>query len=263
MILASIDSMLEQMCPFVSGKISARLNDYQPSINLHSLIKHGKKLYCHLPLGNHAHDISKLLLALLHVAAKNRQTDLTQHAWHIIADDWHNFFNDEFAIYKAANMPVSLILQSLEQIDKLSPTFSSELLDNIATVIILKVNSTRDLQYAAKILGIQNTAITSALENSSQYSIGANQQSIDLETLQKLQVGTGYISTINNGKPEMFYTKFINPVAQEAEVAWYSTTHIANHLDGLNIAQYISNYTDTEQIPNTEHKQAISNEVIT
>ncbi len=206
--LKNIAGLLNRLFVFVSGPTAARLNAYQPEIDVHAIVAGGRSIYAHMPLTTLARDVAIALVEIFGVEARKRQLGGTEGLtpYPLLFDDWGAFFHDGFGPFSArcrsAQMPLNFGFQSRAQLDKVSRYFTNELDDTIATKIIMRIqgddtstNAVRLLgQYDATEVGTSESTGSTGRESTSLHT--TQRYRIDARQLRELQPGEAYVSTL-------------------------------------------------------------------
>ncbi|MHB8455887.1 MAG: type IV secretory system conjugative DNA transfer family protein [Acidiferrobacterales bacterium] len=206
--LKNIAGLLNRLFVFVSGTLAARLNAYQPGIDIPAIVAGGRSLYAHLPLTTLARDVAIALVELFGVEARKRQLGGTEELtpYPLLFDDWGAFFHEGFGPFSArcrsARMPLNFGFQSRAQLDQVSRYFTNELDDTIATKIILRVQGDDTGTHAVRLLGQYDATEVGTSESTGQAgrattSLHTTQRyRIDARQLRELQPGEAYVSTL-------------------------------------------------------------------
>jgi len=206
--LKNIAGLLNRLFVFVSGTAAARLNAYQPEIDIPAIVAAGRSIYLHLPLTTLARDVAIALVELFGVEARKRQLGGTERLapYPLLFDDWGAFFHDGFGPFSArcrsAQMPLNFGFQSRAQLDQVSRYFTHELDDTIATKIILRVQGDDTGANAVRLLGRYDATEVGTSESTGQTgrdstSLHTTQRDrIDARQLRELQPGEAYVSTL-------------------------------------------------------------------
>jgi hypothetical protein len=206
--VAKISGMLNKLFPLVQGTHADRINAYTPDISLYDVAARGGSLYCHLPYSEYSRDVAVMIVETLSVIARDRQMSSQDAPQFIqVYDDWGGMFHDGFGTYSArcrsAKMPLFFAFQSKAQADAVSPHFSNELDDNIATKMFLRVNGQATAQWAATLAGeYERTELaTSQLGDRGGINTSvARRPRLEAATLRALDPGEGIISTLTRDR---------------------------------------------------------------
>lgn len=170
--LNQINGLLNRMDIFVTGEIASRINAYAPTLDLSKAAAEGQKVYLHMPYGRLTKDIATMLTEEIGVIATNRQLYETNRVpWPQVFDDWGAFFYDNFgpitARCRSAKMPISFLFQSRGQTDRVDGNriFTTEITDNIGSLVILRINGHDTAEWAAKQFGTYDTTELSHSQN--------------------------------------------------------------------------------------------------
>lgn len=161
--VANIKGMLNRLFVFVSGPYADRLNDYYPDIDLVRDVEEGRRIYFHLPESRFSKDVAVMVIEQLASIAKRRQQDDLEKArlYPLLFDDWGALFHPGFKPFSArcrsAKMPLSFFFQSRAQLQDVSPTYETELDDNIATKVLMRINGQDTAELGARLMGTYET----------------------------------------------------------------------------------------------------------
>lgn len=201
----NVKGLLNRLFVFVSGPYTDRLNDYHPDISLEAAVAAGQRLYLHCPESKFSKDVAIMLIEQLASIAKRRQqSDLTQaQLYPLIFDDWGAMFHPGFKPFSArcrsAKMPLSFMFQSRAQLQDVSPTYETELDDNIATKVLLRLNGQSTAEFACRLIGTYETreASTSLLGDREGTSLSVREAPrLKPNDFKALDPGQGYLSTV-------------------------------------------------------------------
>lgn len=219
--LNSIKGMLNRLFVFVSGPCTDRLNDYHPDISLEQAVNQGERLYFHLPESRFSKDVAVMIIEQLAAIAKRRQqSNLEQtNLYPLVFDDWGALFHPGFKPFSArcrsAKMPLSFMFQSRAQLQDVSPTYETELDDNIATKVMLRINGQETAEFACQLMGTYDTreVATSILGQRDGTSMSVREAPrLKPADFKALDPGEAYISTLlqtpTGTRNELYKVKF-------------------------------------------------------
>ncbi|MCG8313811.1 MAG: TraG/TraD/VirD4 family protein [Pseudomonadales bacterium] len=208
--LNQINGLLNRMDIFVTGEIAKRINAYAPTLDLTEAAEKGLKIYLHLPYGRLTKDIATMLTEEIGVIATNRQLyEKNRVPWPQIFDDWGAFFYDNFgpitARCRSAKMPISFLFQSRGQTDRVDGNriFTTEITDNIGSLVILRINGHDTAEWAAKQFGTYDTTELSHSQNTSYEGNNLTTMRVprlDGGLLKDLNAGEAYINCLVTGE---------------------------------------------------------------
>lgn len=212
-----INGLMTRMQLFVTGRITDRLNAYEPTLDLERATYENLRVYLHMPYTHMAKDIAILLTEQVGVIAKNRQLyESMRTPWPLMFDDWGAFFYPNIgaitARCRSAKMPVSYLFQSKGQTDRVESGghFTTEVTDNIGGMFVLRVNGTESAKWAAEQFGQYETTEFNASENSkfSGQSLSTREKPrLRGDELKDLDSGEAYISCIISGEKGASWNK--------------------------------------------------------
>ena len=255
--LNNIKGLLNRLFIFVSGPYTDRLNDYYPDISLDAAVQAGERLYFHLPESRFSKDVAIMIIEQLASIAKRRQqSDLSRIALYpLIFDDWGALFHPGFKPFSArcrsAKMPLSFMFQSRAQLQDVSPTYETELDDNIATKILLRINGQDTAEFACRLIGTYETreVSTSLLGQRDGTSLSVREvPRLKPTDFKALDPGEGYVSTVLHGvqgtEHALYQVRFPRvPMDGWRDVSLPTSSHTPTDLaeDGLNLwARYMT-----------------------
>ncbi|RFA31551.1 hypothetical protein [Alkalilimnicola ehrlichii] len=94
-----ISGLLNRLLIFVHGPYAARLNAYQPDIDIPSVVSEQKYVFFHLPYTAFARDVGIALVEMFASEARRRQISGTgNQLYPLLLDDWGKFFMTTFPL---------------------------------------------------------------------------------------------------------------------------------------------------------------------
>jgi energy-coupling factor transporter transmembrane protein EcfT len=209
--LKTIDGLLNKLYPFVSGTLRDRINAYEPTLDIESSVKNAKRVYWHFPLSETSKAIATMVTERYGVIAKDRQLgpsdDRPQYPLEF--DDWGALFYDNFgkitARCRSAEMPISFYFQSKAQTDavQMGNIFTSEIMDNIGALVVLRINGMDTAKWLAAQLGEYETQELSKSANNiiSGESISTvTKFKVTANEIQDVSAGEAHIKMYITGK---------------------------------------------------------------
>lgn len=153
-----LKGLLNKLFVFVASPNAARLNAYQPSIDVQKCVEEGRRVYWHFPLSDFARDVAIAVVEMYYVEARRRQQagaeGFLYHPQYF--DDWGAFFYPGFSPYssraRSANMPLFFSFQSVAQQQEVSQAFADVMDDTTATKIVMRVQGNTSSRYAKELL---------------------------------------------------------------------------------------------------------------
>lgn len=200
-----IKGMLNRLFVFVNSPFSARLNAYQPDIQIDRVIENRQRVYFHMPYTEFSVDVATAITEMFAVVARKRQLDGPENmsTFPLFYDDWGKFFYKGFSPFQArcrsANMPLLFSFQSYAQLAEVSETFAEQLDDMTATKIILRCLGEKTGNYAVRLMGEYDRYEVSKSELGSRHSTSLLTRSVfrlNTRDLKALQAGEAYVSTL-------------------------------------------------------------------
>ncbi|MDX1694888.1 MAG: TraM recognition domain-containing protein [Ketobacteraceae bacterium] len=205
-----INGLLNRMDIFVTGSIAGRINAYAPTLDLSKAAAEGQKVYLHMPYGQLTKDIATMLTEEIGVIATHRQLyENNRVPWPQVFDDWGAFFYDNFgpitARCRSAKMPISFLFQSRGQTDRVDGNriFTTEITDNIGSLVILRINGHDTAEWAAKQFGSYDTTELSHSQNTAYEGNNLTTMRaprLDAGNLKNLNAGEAYINCLVTGE---------------------------------------------------------------
>ena len=202
--IKNVAGLLNRLFIYVSGEHTDRLNDYEPDIDIHTLIENNQSVYFHLPFTKYSVAVGIAISEMFAVEARARQLAGSSSAnyYPLLFDDWGRFVHEGFSPFMArarsAAMPAAFSFQSVAQIKEVSPIFLEQMDDLAATKIFLRVQGESTIDYAKRILDCYEVAEVSASKdtNRSGNSVSVREhERVSGRDLRELATGSAYIST--------------------------------------------------------------------
>jgi len=202
--IKNVAGLLNRLFIYVSGEHTDRLNDYQPDIDIHSLIENNQSVYFHLPFTKYSVAVAIAISEMFAVEARQRQLagGSSANYYPLLFDDWGRFVHEGFSPFMArarsAAMPAAFSFQSVAQIKEVSPIFLEQMDDLAATKIFLRVQGESTIDYAKRILDHYEIAEVSASKDSNRSgnSVSVREhERVSGRNLRELATGQAYIST--------------------------------------------------------------------
>ncbi len=202
--IKNVAGLLNRLFIYVSGEHTDRLNDYQPDIDIHSLIENNESVYFHLPYTKYSVAVAVAISEMFAVEARQRQLagGSSANYYPLLFDDWGRFVHEGFSPFMArarsAAMPAAFSFQSVAQIKEVSPIFLEQMDDLAATKIFLRVQGESTIDYAKRMLDHYEVAEVSASKdnNRSGNSVSVREhERVSGRNLRELATGQAYIST--------------------------------------------------------------------
>ncbi|PCH58883.1 MAG: hypothetical protein COC14_00190 [Burkholderiaceae bacterium] len=202
--IKNVAGLLNRLFIYVSGEHTDRLNDYEPDIDIHTLIENDQSVYFHLPFTKYSVAVAIALSEMFAVEARARQLAGGSRAnyYPLLFDDWGRFVHEGFSPFMArarsAAMPAAFSFQSVAQIKEVSPIFLEQMDDLAATKIFLRVQGESTIDYAKRMLGFYEIAEVSASEDNTRSGNSVSvreRERVTGRNLRELATGQAYIST--------------------------------------------------------------------
>lgn len=204
--LSDIGGLLSNMATFVLGKTADRLNAYEPTLDLEESSSKGEFVMMHMPYTDKARRISIMLTEQISGIARRRQLYVEEDqrtAWPQLCDDWGKFFylnsGAITARARSANMQFSYLFQSKGQTDGIDRVFTTEIMDNIGTLVGYRINGQVTAEFVSQEFGTyETTEISSG-------SYGPTQNTVEKERVRpndfkNLHAGEAFVSTFVTGE---------------------------------------------------------------